>query len=79
MFCLSDWLQQEMALKVPINMPLDIAGDMALENILWLHIWRFALELFRGESIRDWRFIEQPEAVPEMERKTQKIEAFNLA
>ncbi|MBU2770094.1 hypothetical protein HAQ02_02480 [Acidithiobacillus caldus] len=79
MFCLSDWLQQEMELKVPINMPFDIAGDMALENILWLHIWRFALELFRGESIREWRFIEQPEAVPEMERRTQKIEAYNLA
>ncbi len=79
MFCLSDWLQQEMALKVPINMPLDIAGDMALEDLLWLHVWRFSLEMFRGESIHEWRFIESPEDAPEMEKKTQKIEAFNLA
>ncbi len=73
------WRKQGVVLRVPVNMPLDIAGDMALEEPLWLHIWRFALELFRGESIHEWRFIECPEDAPEMERRTQKIEAFNLA
>lgn len=77
MFCLSDWLLGLLQEQNALHYPLNIASEKALQDQLWLHVWRFSLELFRGNSLKELRFIERPHEAPlTMEARTQKQEAY---